>query len=58
MTTRPWTCFRVWPTSSKADPDPLVRQMDWWMGPLILVGAIFLIVGAVNVIQWMVDLVQ
>lgn len=43
--------------TSESDPDPLRRQMDWWMGPLILIGAIFLAVGAVNVIQWMLDLV-
>ena len=42
--------------TSESDPDPLRRQMDWWMGPLILIGAIFLVVGAVNVIQWMLDL--
>jgi hypothetical protein len=41
---------------NEGDPDPLRRQMDWWMGPLILVGVIFLIVGAANVVQWMVGL--
>ena len=35
-----------------SDPDPLARQMDWWVGPLVLFGAVFIVVGAVTVIRW------
>jgi hypothetical protein len=30
--------------------------MDWWVGPLILLGAIFVIVGLVTVVSWAVGL--
>ncbi len=41
----------------EADSDPLGRGMDWWVGPLVLVAAVLLIVGAVVVVRWAVDLV-
>ncbi|MGH2748675.1 MAG: hypothetical protein ACRDKB_12235 [Actinomycetota bacterium] len=34
------------------DPDPLGRQMDWWLGPLVLGLVIFVIVGVVTVVRW------
>lgn len=34
------------------EADPLGRAMDWWVGPLVLVGAVFVVVGAVTVIRW------
>ena len=42
---------------SDGDPDPIGRQLDWWMGPLILVGAIFLIIGAITFVRWAIDIV-
>ena len=42
---------------SEGDPDPLGRQMDWWIGPLVLFGAIFIVIGLVTVIRWAVGLV-
>jgi hypothetical protein len=36
--------------------DPLGRQLDWWLGPLVLVGVILLVVGAANVVRWIADL--
>jgi hypothetical protein len=30
--------------------------MDWWVGPLILLGAIFIIVGMITVVGWAVGL--
>jgi hypothetical protein len=36
--------------------DPLGRHMDWWLGPLVLIAALFLVVGAVTVVGWAVDL--
>lgn len=37
---------------SEADPDPLRRQMDWWVGPLVLFGVVFVIIGFVTVVGW------
>ncbi|MDQ3954940.1 MAG: hypothetical protein M3285_05250 [Actinomycetota bacterium] len=43
--------------TAEADSDPLGRQADWWMGPVILVGAVLVIVGAITVILWATSLV-
>lgn len=32
--------------------DPLHRQMDWWVGPLVLVTVVFVIIGAATVMRW------
>jgi hypothetical protein len=40
----------------EADPDPLGRQMDWWIGPLVLFAAVFVIVGLITVVRWAVGL--
>ena len=42
----------------EADDDPLGRQLDWWMGPLILFGLIFVVIGAYTVVSWAVGLVS
>ena len=42
--------------SSEDDVDPLARQTDWWVGPLVLLGVLFVVVGAVTVIRWAVGL--
>ena len=42
---------------TEGDPDPLGRQLDWWMGPLILVAAIFIVIGAVTFVRWAVALI-
>ncbi len=36
----------------EGDPDPLRRQMDWWVGPLVLVSVVLIVVGAATVIRW------
>ncbi|HWC14476.1 MAG TPA: hypothetical protein VG929_07765 [Actinomycetota bacterium] len=41
----------------EGDDDPLGRQLDWWLGPLVLVGIVLLVVGAATVIRWMSGLV-
>ena len=41
---------------SRRETDPLGRSMDWWVGPLVLFGALFMIVGAVTVIRWAIGL--
>ncbi|HET7481327.1 MAG TPA: hypothetical protein VFK89_00565 [Actinomycetota bacterium] len=43
--------------ADEGDPDPIGRQLDWWIGPLVLVGAVFLIIGAVTFVRWAVELV-
>ncbi len=43
--------------TAEAESDPLGRQADWWMGPLILVGAVLVLVGAITVIRWATNLV-
>ena len=43
--------------TSEAESDPLGRQADWWMGPVILVGAVLVLVGAITVIRWATSLV-
>lgn len=41
----------------EGEDDPLGRQLDWWLGPLVLVGVILLVVGAATVIRWISGLV-
>ncbi|HWL64801.1 MAG TPA: hypothetical protein VNP73_02410 [Actinomycetota bacterium] len=36
---------------------PIERQMDWWVGPVVLFGALFLIIGLVTFVRWAVNLV-
>lgn len=43
---------------AEADDDPLGRQLDWWMGPLILVGLVFVVIGAYTVIRWAAGLLS
>lgn len=44
--------------SAEAEADPLGRQMDWWLGPAVLFGVIFVVIGLVTVIRWAVGLVS
>ncbi len=41
----------------EGEDDPLGRQIDWWLGPLILIGLIIVVVGAATVIRWIAGLV-
>lgn len=43
--------------TNEADPDPLARQMDWWLGPAVLFGTLFVIIGLVTVVRWAAGLV-
>jgi hypothetical protein len=43
--------------AEEGDPDPIGRQLDWWMGPLILLGLLFVTIGAVTFVRWAIDLV-
>ncbi|HEU4480754.1 MAG TPA: hypothetical protein VFS18_02620 [Actinomycetota bacterium] len=43
--------------SSEADADPLGRQMDWWLGPAVLFGVVFVVIGLITVVRWAVGLV-
>ena len=42
---------------SEGHSDPLGRQLDWWVGPLVLVATIFVVIGAVTFIRWAVNLI-
>jgi hypothetical protein len=41
---------------SVTDSEPLDRQMDWWVGPLILFAVLFIVIGLVSFIRWVVNL--
>ena len=43
--------------AQEGDDDPLGRQLDWWLGPLVFVAAILLIVGLATMIRWIAGLV-
>jgi len=42
----------------ESDSDPLRRQMDWWLGPLVLFGIVFVVIGFVTVIRWAAGLLS
>jgi hypothetical protein len=42
----------------EGDPDPLRKQMDWWVGPLVLVSIVLVVVGAATVIRWATGLLS
>ena len=42
--------------TSEDSVDPIERQRDWWVGPLVLLGVLFLIIGAATVVRWAVGL--
>lgn len=44
--------------ASTEEAAPIERQMDWWVGPIILFGVLFVIVGMITVIRWAVGLVS
>jgi hypothetical protein len=44
--------------ATEADDDPIGRQLDWWVGPLILLGVLFVVIGAVTFIRWAIALVS
>lgn len=39
------------------DAGPLDRQMDWWLGPAVLFGVLFLVIGVVATIRWAAGLI-
>jgi hypothetical protein len=47
----------VFRRASEADDDPLRRQMDWWLGPAVLFGVVFLVIGLISTIRWAMALV-
>ena len=42
--------------ASEGDADPLGRQVDWWVGPLILLAALFIVLGAATFVRWAASL--
>jgi hypothetical protein len=43
-------------TDEDDELDPIGRQMDWYVGPVILFGALFLVIGMITVARWAVGL--
>jgi hypothetical protein len=41
---------------SSVEADPLGRQMDWYVGPLVLFAVLFAVVGFITVARWAVGL--
>ncbi len=39
------------------DAEPLDRQMDWWVGPLVLFAVLFVVIGVITFVRWAVGLV-
>ena len=44
--------------SAEVESDPLGRSMDWWMGPLVLFGVVFVVVGFITTVRWAIGLVS
>ncbi len=42
--------------TAEAEADPLGRQMDWWLGPAVLLGLVLVVIGFATVIRWAVGL--
>jgi hypothetical protein len=38
------------------DLEPLERQVDWWLGPLILVVVVLVVIGAVTIVRSIIGL--
>ena len=38
--------------AAEEDSDPLGRQTDWWMGPLVLIAILFIVLGAATFVRW------
>lgn len=43
--------------AADGEADPLGRQMDWWLGPAVLLGTVFIVIGLITVVRWAVGLV-
>jgi hypothetical protein len=43
-------------TESGGEPDPISNQMDWYLGPLVLLGGLFVIIGVVTMLRWVLGL--
>ncbi|MDP9224891.1 MAG: hypothetical protein M3P18_13810 [Actinomycetota bacterium] len=46
----------VFRRTEEADADPLQRSLDWWIGPLLLLGVVLVIVGTVTSVRWVAGL--
>lgn len=42
---------------SEGDPDPIGRQLDWFVGPLILLATVFIVIGAITFVRWAINIV-
>lgn len=42
----------------EGDADPLRRQMDWWLGPVVLLVTLLSVIGFVTIVRWAAGLVS
>ena len=42
----------VFRRGSGEEVEPIERQMDWWVGPLVLFAVLFLLIGVVSFVRW------
>ena len=42
---------------SEGDPDPIGRQLDWFVGPLVLLATVFIVIGAITFVRWAINIV-
>jgi hypothetical protein len=40
------------------DAEPIERQMDWWVGPLVIFAVLFMVIGVVAFIGWAARLIS
>jgi hypothetical protein len=43
---------------AESSADPLHRQMDWWLGPAVLFGGLFVVIGVITTVRWAIGLVS
>lgn len=48
----------VFRRGSGTDVEPLERHMDWWVGPLVLFGVLFLSIGIITFVRWAAGLMS
>jgi hypothetical protein len=40
------------------DAEPIESQMDWWVGPVVLFGGLFVVLGIITFIRWAAGLIS
>ena len=48
----------VFKRGTGAEVEPIERQVDWWVGPLVLFAVLFLSIGIITFIRWAAGLMS